>query len=192
MLGLMGRSLRDRWARFRWAAGVSIGLFVLGVVLVFVISAQTGTRVGIVVVARGNSPTGNGLMSVACPSRGQCTAITSDGREVTFDPVSPGRPLSVKINERGQANAVSCPSAGECTAVDDGTGETVFDPISSGGAITTPIGSAAVGDVTAVACPAAGQCTAVATNFEISARNSNQYLGVDLALTFNPGSRQRP
>ena len=114
---------------------------------------------------------GEGLSGVACPSSTQCTAVDSNGGEVTFDPTS-STPTStvhtVDSNPGGRGggqdlNGVACPSSTQCTAVGGNGGEVTFDPTSS-----TPNSTLHTVDsgqfLHGVACPSSTQCTAVGGN----------------------------
>jgi hypothetical protein len=101
------------------------------------------------------------LNTVACPSATQCTAVDTDGREVTFNPTSPGSPTPTFIDFDRSFKALACPSTSQCTAVDEQGYELTFDPTAPG--TPTPILVDTVGphNVYAVACPTISQCTAV-------------------------------
>jgi alpha-tubulin suppressor-like RCC1 family protein len=121
------------------------------------------------------------LKSVACPSSSQCTAVDQFGREVTFNPISPGTPTSTTIdsgypNEFHGFNSVACPSSTQCTAVDDIGQEVTFNPTSPGTPTPTTIDGGYV--LASVACPSSTQCTAV------------DYQGHE--VTFNPTSPGTP
>ena len=116
----------------------------------------------------GAAPTAGGLDAVACPSVDQCTAVDGVGRELTFDPASPGDPIPVTIESTLALQALACPSVDQCTAVDGVGREVTFDPrvpgipaavtIDGGGHLSGPNASG-VG-MSAIACPSIGQCTA--------------------------------
>lgn len=116
----------------------------------------------------GPSPTASGLDAVACPSVDQCTAADGVGRELTFDPASPGDPIPVTIDGTRALQAIACSTVDQCTAV-DGTGrEVTFDPLAPGTPAPVTIdggrrlsGPNAPGvGMSAIACPSVGQCTA--------------------------------
>lgn len=113
-------------------------------------------------------------LAIACPSASQCVAVGSDGREVTFDPVSPGSPTPVTIDSNG-LTAVGCPSASECVAVDGAGREVVFDPDAPGSPTPVAVDSNALQQL---ACVSASQCTAVDTT------------GAE--VTFNPAAPGAP
>jgi hypothetical protein len=80
---------------------------------------------------------GTRLSGVACPSSRQCTAVDAAGRDVTFDPTSPGSPTPHRIDSSLGTNgdvmiAVACPSTRQCTAIDNSVHEVTFDPTSPG------------------------------------------------------------
>ena len=59
------------------------------------------------------------LLSVACPSAGECSATDYEGNEVRFAPVS-GSVGSTRLISATGASVLSCPSVGQCTALDGG------------------------------------------------------------------------
>jgi hypothetical protein len=96
-----------------------------------------------------------------------CTVVDSAGREVTFNPNSPGTPTQTAIDGDPQMNALSdnklsvaCPSASQCTAVDCEGREVTFDPATPGSPTPVTIGGY-YNSLNAVACPSASLCTAV-------------------------------
>ncbi|MGO9750540.1 MAG: hypothetical protein ACLP22_03305 [Solirubrobacteraceae bacterium] len=106
---------------------------------------------------------GYSLVGLACPSKSQCVAADSDGREVTFDPTSPGKPTPTPIESMGPAvNAVACPTLSQCTAVDSQGGEVTFDPRSPGRHTRVMIDPEG-GEIGlfAIACPSVSLCTAI-------------------------------
>ncbi len=86
----------------------------------------------------------------------QCTAV-DEGREVTFNPNSPGTPTPAGLGIFG-LSAVACPSTSQCTAVGEGQ-QVTFNPASPG--TPTPTTIDGTNFVTALACPSVTQCTAV-------------------------------
>jgi hypothetical protein len=56
------------------------------------------------------------LVALACPSEIQCTAIDQGGREVTFNPQSPGSPTPVALGAEYSLSGLACPSVKQCTA----------------------------------------------------------------------------
>lgn len=126
------------------------------------------------------------LVTLACPSTTQCTALDAagyespsgfHGAEVTYDPGSPrptfAVPLPIITNsvEGGQATQqIACPSTSQCTAVGDDGQEVTFNPHSPGNptafAVTRRLPYSGM-----IACPSVTQCTVVSAN---------------RAVTFNP------
>ncbi|HTW20299.1 MAG TPA: hypothetical protein VME70_08825, partial [Mycobacteriales bacterium] len=107
---------------------------------------------------------------VACPSATQCTAIDVAGRQVTFDPASPGTPTPTPttIDTGHDLIGVACASATRCIAVDGDGRQVTFDPASPGAPTLTTID---LTTLTAIACVSADECTAVdATGYETTAR----------------------
>jgi hypothetical protein len=116
---------------------------------------------------------------VACPSTSQCTAITQDGEEVTFNPTGPGSvdPTTVDagIAFGYSVSGVACPSTSQCTVTDGAGREVTFSPSVPGTPTPTTIdtGSELVG----MACPSRAQCTALSVGSEV---------------TFNPNAPRPP
>ena len=54
------------------------------------------------------------LVSVACPSSRQCTAVDNAGREVTFAPATPAHAIGERI-DAARLTGVGCPSLQQCT-----------------------------------------------------------------------------
>ncbi|MFL5831296.1 MAG: hypothetical protein ACJ76X_15385 [Solirubrobacteraceae bacterium] len=74
--------------------------------------------------------TGNGLISLSCPSATQCTAVDHGSFKTTFNPQT-GQPNSAgtaNIENGRSLQAVSCPDTHQCTAVDTGGNQVTFDP----------------------------------------------------------------
>jgi hypothetical protein len=106
---------------------------------------------------------------VACPSATHCTALDTTGRQVTFDPVSPGTPTPTTIDTSHLLLGVACPSAAQCTAVDNTGQQVTFHPASPGTPTPTTIDPNST--LTAIACVSADECTAIdATGHETTAR----------------------
>jgi len=82
---------------------------------------------GAAITAAADPSTDVGLDDVSCSSRRQCTLIDGDGREVTFDPLSPGHPTPRHIPILADVMAIACPSSGRCTAI-AGRRELTFRP----------------------------------------------------------------
>jgi alpha-galactosidase len=110
-------------------------------------------------LSAGRSEAPRNLMSVACPSAQQCTAVDIFGAEVTFDPTAPGRTRPVAVDDGQTLVAVSCPAAGQCTALDRGGSEVTFVP-SSGRTLSRRAVDAG-NEPTGLTCVSAAQCTAV-------------------------------
>ena len=115
------------------------------------------------------------LVGVACPSTSQCTAVDGGGKQVTFDPTSPGTPTPTSVGVDGWGlDAVACPSTSQCTAGDGSDQEVTFDPTSPGTPIPTNLGLTGYAALTGVACPSTSQCTAVG--------------GIGQEVTFDPAT----
>ena len=100
------------------------------------------------------------LLSLACPTAGQCTSVDELGDEVTFAPAAPSRSRQLGIDLGHTLVAVACPAGRECVAVDRDGRAGAFDPttyLPRGGASTIDAG----GEPTAVSCPQAEECVAV-------------------------------
>jgi hypothetical protein len=120
---------------------------------------------------------GTELDGIACPSITQCTALDAHGREMTFNPASPGTPAQNKIDsDSGELESVACPSTTQCTAVDWSGREVTFNPTSPG--TPSPVTIDAGIPLWDIACPSTTQCTAVGDN--------------GYELTFNPASPGTP
>ncbi len=118
---------------------------------------------------------GSNRQAVACPSIRQCTVVDSYGHEVTFDPLSPGTPIAVRIDSarpNGDLEYLACPSAKQCTEI-QGLGpqgrtrgaEVTFNPRSPRLRARVRIDKTD-GDnnaIAALACPSTHQCVAVDT-----------------------------
>jgi hypothetical protein len=111
-------------------------------------------------------------VSVVCPSTHQCAVVDSNGREVTFDPRSPGHPQPITIDSgnTGEPNEnelsfgqmpLACPSVQQCTAVDYEGHEVTFDPRTPGTPARVSVDSGA--RLRLLACPSSEQCTAADT-----------------------------
>ena len=122
---------------------------------------------------------GSKLDAVACPSTGQCTAVDGAGRQVTFDPTSPGTPTPTTIDTYA-LEGVACPSTSQCTAVDLAKRQVTFDPASPGTPTPATIDGPIDGTNTprGVACPSTSECTAV----DVAGRQ----------VTFDPASAGTP
>ena len=96
--------------------------------------------------------------SISCPLTTQCTTVDNLGREVTFNPQSPGSPTAVTVASGNYLDSVFCLSATQCTAVGGGA-EVTFDPTSPGS--PTPVTVDNGNYLTSVFCLSATQCTAV-------------------------------
>ena len=113
------------------------------------------------VLNRGDDP---GLITVACPSATQCTAI-SQTQEWTFNPSDPAAASTVTIDTSpGTATALACPSTRLCTSVDASGRETTFDPQTPSADTPAAVSSDPHADLTAVICTTATLCTAADHN----------------------------
>jgi hypothetical protein len=116
------------------------------------------------------------LQGIACPSSTQCTAVEREGKEATFNPISPSTPTVAKIDAAASELAgIACPSSTQCTAVGDGS-EATFNPTAAGNPTPVPVNAGI--RLWGVACPSRTQCTAVGDN--------------GYELTFNPTAPGRP
>jgi hypothetical protein len=103
---------------------------------------------------------GGGLLGIACPTADQCTAVDQTGREVTFDPASPGTTEPVLVD--AGANAIACASSSQCTTVDGAGAAVTFDPRHPRRRRSLTIDAKVAADgVISIACVAATSCTAV-------------------------------
>lgn len=99
-----------------------------------------------------------GRVPLACPSAQQCTAVDYSGHEVTFDPLSAGKPVPITVDAGARLRLLACPSSIQCTAADTRGHVVTFDPISSGTATPATISSH---QLTGLACPSATICVAL-------------------------------
>ena len=111
-------------------------------------------------VGDNETPSGQALIAVACPSTTQCTAIDIVGQQVTFNPTAPGTPTPTTIDLDRTLTAIACPSTTQCTAVAGGGRQLTFDPTAPG-TVTSTLIDDSNRLLTAVACPSTTQCTAV-------------------------------
>lgn len=122
--------------------------------------ARTGVGVTTPLDAAVDPIPGN-LLSVSCPSDGQCTGVDILGREVTFDP---GAPSGARVAPmRGTTlDSVDCPTTDECVGLTRTGTAFTFDPRAAhprAGAIQAVDPGA--GEPTAVSCPALNECVIV-------------------------------
>jgi len=108
--------------------------------------------------------------AVACPDAMQCTAVDSQGQEVTFNPMQPGAAEPSKIDWGNALAGVACPSISQCTAVDNHGGQFTFDPAAPAGVGTWPASDVSL---FAVACASTTKCVGVGNP-------------QDTAVTFDP------
>jgi Divergent InlB B-repeat domain len=119
------------------------------------------------------------VISVACASATQCTAVDLGGHEATFNPetITPGSTTPVLVHS-AHLNGIACPSTTQCTAVDgDGQEEITFNPNSPG--TPTPVNTPGF-DQNSVACTSTSQCTIAGAG-----NNGGQF-------TFNPNAPGTP
>ncbi|HEX4344378.1 MAG TPA: hypothetical protein VHZ31_02335 [Solirubrobacteraceae bacterium] len=104
--------------------------------------------------------TGAYLISMACPSATQCTAIDEHdgGREITFNPTAVGAPSPAVVAPEEILLDIACPSTSQCTAIDWSGEEVTFDPTSPAAVKLKDISNAGL---RSVSCPSSTQCTAV-------------------------------
>ena len=163
----LGSGCWGRWATRASGWRVSLaGLAVAALVVVAplarpqVASADPFTWSGAIALDRTGGS--HSLNSVACASSSQCTAVDNAGKEVTFNPASPGSPNPSTLKPGWVFDSVACPSASQCTAVAYGAGglEETFDP-TSGHEVSAPFIDFSGASLVSVACPSVSQCTAV-------------------------------
>ena len=99
-----------------------------------------------------------GQAPLSCPSTQQCTAVNYAGQEVTFNPLSPGKPTAVSVDSGARLRLLSCPSTEQCTAADTQGHVVSFDPLSPVTPAPVTISSQ---QLTSLACPSAEMCVAV-------------------------------
>jgi hypothetical protein len=120
---------------------------------------------------------GIALDGVACPSASQCTAVDAAGREVTFNPASPGTPTPAAVDSGKALFGIACPTTAQCTAGDSFGREVTFNPLAPGTPTLTVVASSYY-YLNAIACPSTTQCTAVNDDGQ--------------QVTFNPQSQGSP
>jgi alpha-galactosidase len=109
---------------------------------------------------RSSANTPVNLMSVACPTKTQCTTVDIFGAATTFNPAKHGSMGLVSIDSGRELPAVSCPVDNLCVAVDLNGNAVRFDPT----ALTRQTSLKLVdrgGEPTAVACPSRRECVTV-------------------------------
>ena len=88
------------------------------------------------------------------------------GRELSFNPASPGSPSPITVDGYGALvfqglKGVACPSVSQCTAVDNRGQQVTFNPAAPGSPMPTTIDVSSCPFVLfGVACPSVSQCTA--------------------------------
>jgi hypothetical protein len=88
----------------------------------------------------------------------QCTAVDSDGNEVTFFPPAQTGASTADVDGAAALTGVSCPASNQCTAVDVNGTAVTFNPTSPAGASSAAIDP---DPLTGIACPAATFCVAI-------------------------------
>lgn len=153
-------------------AGVACTLVLAAIVLCMTIGSRAAQA----------ASAANDLMGIACPSVSQCTTVSLQGTEMTFNPTSPGKPTPQTIDGGRALSDVACPSISRCTAVDGsprsskpGGYEITFNPLSPGTPTPVKIDNSSDGQLWSMACPSESQCTTVG------------YSGV--GVTFDPASQ---
>jgi len=96
--------------------------------------------------------------AIACPDSTQCTAVDSQGQEVTFDPQQAEPAAARAIDWGNSLEDIACPSSAQCTAVDNHGGQFTFDPAEPG-AVTTWRASAV--SLFGLACVSITECVGV-------------------------------
>ncbi|HTU30328.1 MAG TPA: hypothetical protein VMF07_13175 [Solirubrobacteraceae bacterium] len=113
------------------------------------------------------------IVTVRCPSRGECVAVDDDGAAVTYDPQT-GRIIrrNINVEEVEALTALACPSRSQCTATDNDGTATSFDPLTGHRLLSVkidkPVGlDAASGDsdneLDGITCRGTRLCVAVDT-----------------------------
>jgi hypothetical protein len=119
---------------------------------------------------------GHAIIALACTSATHCTVIDADGRQLTFNPASPGTPVAVGVDTGNELfelpNVLACPATTECVVADTAGQEVTFDPAS---VAAPPIAAIEPGrHLSELSCGSATQCDAV------------DFLGN--SITFNPAA----
>jgi hypothetical protein len=107
-------------------------------------------------------PIGDVPSGIACPSTHQCTVVSKNGTEASFDPADPARGTSYPINSQVPV-AIACPTTNQCSALDGGHTAVTFDPTSRGSSrhdtINDPQDS-----LVAIACPSVSEGVTIGTD----------------------------
>ncbi len=112
------------------------------------------------------------LTSVSCPSATFCTAVSYDGRAVSYDGSTWS--AATNIDSRSGSNglqSISCPSAKFCAAV-DGQGNAVTY---NGSKWSKPVNADPGGYLLSVSCPSANFCAAVDPSGNIVTYNGTKW-----------------
>jgi hypothetical protein len=173
-----------------WSRGMRLGLLLLALLFLptpAVASAQLSWSSPLVLDQSGRQE----LVSVACASTSQCTAVDFVGQEVTFNPSAPGNSTSAPIFPSvctsiffcRSTSTDTCISATECVAGTTNGMEVTFDPASG-----QKLGSASIDSgnpfISSIACPAANECVVVdegghEVKFDPSAPGNTTAVSVD-------------
>ena len=133
--------------------------------------------------------TAESLALVACPSITQCTALDSEGHELTFNPSTPRSPTLVALNTPPFPWGIACPSRTQCTSLDAG-GAITFNPTSRTLDTITIADGSAQAVAHDLACPSVAQCTEVTSNGEAVTFNpSSQHASVPIVIDTIPQTR---
>jgi hypothetical protein len=137
------------------------------------------------------------IVTVRCPSRGECVAIDDDGAGVTYNPET-GRIMrrNINVEEVEAQTALACPRRSQCTATDNDGTATTFDPLTGHRMLSVKIDTkvgldAASGDsdneLDGVACRGTTVCVAVDTLGNVVTFNPRSRHGAHL-YAIDPGS----
>ncbi len=96
--------------------------------------------------------------AIACPLATQCTAVSTQGEEVTFSPQEPSLQHVSRIDWGRDTSDIACPAASQCTAVDNAGSQLTFDPAEPAGLTSWPASNVSL---FAVACPSLAECVGV-------------------------------
>ena len=135
-------------------------------------AAQAATTWGGATSVDGN---GGPVLSAACPSTTQCTAVDLGGQEITFNPQSGTTQAPVNVDGVNLLRAIACVSTSLCTGVDDHGMGVSFDPTTG----------------TIVAGPTQLDPDNVFYGISCAPGQTTQCVGLDrngMATTFNPNT----
>lgn len=156
--------MRERAARR--AAPCRIAVAALVAIALVTATRAHASRFAPSVVINATTLGGLEFRDIACPSPRQCTAVSSKGDVVTFDPVSTRIVASAALRTDPEAfSDLACPATGECTLLDASENEFSIQPTNPQALSPRSIHASAARNagIRSLSCPSVAQCTAVGT-----------------------------